>query len=287
MPDYSPWLKKVISQDSQKLHYANNDFITTDSNKIQTLEGLIPYGVMKNFKGPTETSTLYGWEDYPWTYKINEYNHRDKFPLDRKIKIGVFGSSDVLGAGVEHTFSKRLQEKLPPNYGVLNFATAGANMLVCHKKLQLVTKIIDLDIVILSLPDLKLLTFQDQQFKVLGALTNIIPHTPEWFQLICNIDEEQYNELHREIRAGVEGVPLKMFLYKHIDFMINLCHKKKIKVVLGAREKSLILGFRKEYPDLTLEDRWEWFDRAPMDNAHPGQDSHDRYANMIYKHLKI
>ena len=284
--DYSPWLNKVISKDAQKHNYANELFIATDPNEIQTLEDLAPYGVMKNFKGPTETSTLYGWEDYPWKYKINEYNHRDDFPIDRKIKIGVFGSSDVLGAGVEYSFSRRLQEKLPPNYGVFNFATAGANILVCHKKLQLATKVMDLDVVVLALPDLKLLSWRDQQFKVLGALTNVIPHTPEWVQLLCNIDEDQYNELDEEIKAGVEGIPLQLFLFKHIDFMINMCHKKNIKVVLGATGRSLILGLKKDYPDITL-DRWEWYDRAPMDNAHPGQQSHDDYASMIYKHLKV
>ena len=65
--DYSPWLNKVISKDAQKHNYANELFIATDPNEIQTLEDLAPYGVMKNFKGPTETSTLYGWEDYPST----------------------------------------------------------------------------------------------------------------------------------------------------------------------------------------------------------------------------
>ena len=280
------WLKGVFGKDAQKNNYASEQFIAKDFKDFKTLDDIAPYGILKDFKGPTETSTLYGWEDYPWSYQINKYNHRDDFPTERKIKIGIFGSSDVMGAGVEHTFAKRLQEKLPPNYGVYNFGSAGANMLVVHKKFQLVTHFMDLDIAIVSFPEIKLLSFRDQQFKVLGALTNIVPHSKEWVQLLCNFDEKQYDELNEEIKAGKEGIPLQLFLWKHVDNIARIARQKKIKLAMGGYARDVAFGLLKDYPDVSLP-RWEWHDRAPMDKAHPGQNSHDDYANMIYNYLKV
>jgi hypothetical protein len=43
---------------------------------------------------------------------------------------------------------------------------------------------------------------------------------------------------------------------------------------------------KQKYPELTAE-RWEWFDRAEYDKAHPGQGSHDKYASNLYRHMKV
>lgn len=271
-------------------NYANEKFIATPYTEFKTLDDITPFGILRDFNGAIDVPTLYGWddEDRGWKYKINQYNHRDEFYTDREVKVGVFGSSDVMGAGVEHTFATRLQDKLPPNHAVYNFSSAGANVLVVHKKFQLVSHLMDLDVAVISFPEMKLLSFRDQQFKTLGALTNIPAHSKEWVQLLCNLSEKQYDELNNEIKAGKEGVPLQMFLWKYVENIIQIAKAKNIKLALGGWAKDVVfgLGLLKDHPDITLP-LWEWVDRAPSDNAHPGQDSHDRYADIIYKFLKV
>lgn len=270
-------------------NYANERFIATPYTEFKTLDDITPFGILKDFNGAIDVPTLYGWddEDRGWKYKINQYNHRDNFD-NKEVKVGVFGSSDVMGAGVEYTFATRLQDKLPPNHAVYNFSSAGANVLVIHKKFQLVSHLMDLDVAVISFPEMKLLSFKDQQFKTLGALTNIPAHSKEWVQLLCNLSEKQYDELNDEIKAGKEGVPLQMFLWKYVENIIQIAKTKNIKLALGGWAKDVVfgLGLLKDHPDISLP-LWEWVDRAPSDNAHPGQDSHDRYADTIYKFLKV
>ena len=55
---------------------------------------------------------------------------------------------------------------------------------------------------------------------------------------------------------------------------------------MGGYARDVAFGLLKDYPDVSLP-RWEWHDRAPMDKAHPGQNSHDDYADMIYSFLKV
>ena len=229
---------------------------------------------------------MYGWEHYEWAYEINEYNHRDPWRLDRKKLVGLFGSSDTFGAGCEITYGEKLQEKLPPDYGVCNFATAGANMLVMFKKFLTVTNILKFDTVILSFPEAKLISMRDQGFMALGALTQVIPHTPEWIKLMGCLGLPEYEELHDEIKQGKEGIPLTVFLMKYVDYMIDIAVKSGAKVVISGWDRALYFTIKEKYPELTA-DRWKWTDRAEWDKAHPGQESHDQYAVDLYRHMKV
>lgn len=261
---------------------SNPEYLAT----IKTPQDLIPLGVLKDFKGPGPVDKLYTWEKYDWDYQINEYNHRDSWHLDRKKLVGVFGSSDSVGAGVDITYGRRLQEKLPTDYGVCNFATAGANILVMFRKFQVVTNMMKFDTVILSFPEARLISLRDTGFRQLGALTQVIPHTPEWLQLICGLGLPEYDELHDEIKQGKEGIPLTVFLMKYVDYMVDIAVKSGAKVILCGFDRNLYFSIKQKYPELTAE-RWEWFDRAEYDKAHPGQGSHDKYASNLYRHMKV
>ena len=273
-PDYNIQFNEVIS--------TNPDYLAT----IKTPHDLIPFGVLKNFKGPGPIQNIYGWERYEWSYQMNEYNHRDPWRLDKPKLVGLFGSSDTFGAGCEITYGEKLQEKLPPDYGVCNFATAGANMLVMFKKFLVVTNMMKFDTIILSFPEAKLISMRDQGFMALGALTQVLPHTPEWLQLLASLSKPDYEELHEEIKQGKEGIPLTVFLMKYVDYMIDIAVKSKSKVVISGWDRNLYFTIKEKYPEITAE-RWEWFDKAEYDKAHPGQGSHDKYANDLYKQMKV
>ena len=142
------------------------------------------------------------------------------------------------------------------------------------------------DTVILSFPEAKLISMRDQGFMALGALTQVIPHTPEWIQLMGCLGLPEYQELHDEIKQGKEGIPLTVFLMKYVDYMIDIAVKSGAKVVISGWDRALYFTIKEKYPELTAE-RWEWFDKAEYDKAHPGQGSHDKYAQDIYRHMKV
>lgn len=263
-----------------------NSLLKKDPFKLKTLEDIIPFGVIRHFKQAGDFQNLYGWEDYEWSYSINEYNHRDKFNLQADKKIAILGSSDAFGAGVEFPFASRLQNKLPPNYSVLNFGTCATNILVLYKKFIAVTELLDLDTVIMAFPSAKMVSIRDQQFKVLTALTNVLPHTPEWVQLLGNLDKREYNELHEDIKQGKEGVPLQLFLMQYIDSIVRIAVDKKIKLVLGSWDTLIYFAMKQKYPEICLP-LWEFQDHAICDSSHPGQASHDEYTETIYQHLGI
>ena len=225
-PVRAAWLKTVLKDaHSQRNNIAFNEVLSTNPEYLATIKtphDLIPFGVLKDFKEAGPIQNIYGWEKYDWAYHINEYNHRDPWRLDRKKLVGLFGSSDTFGAGCEITYGERLQEKLPPDYGVCNFATAGSNMLVMFKKFLTVTNMLKFDTVILSFPEAKLISMRDQGFMALGALTQVIPHTPEWIQLMGCLGLPEYQELHDEIKQGKEGIPLTVFLMKYVDYMVDI-----------------------------------------------------------------
>ena len=289
-PVRAAWLKTVLKDaHSQRNNIAFNEVLSTNPEYLATIKtphDLIPFGVLKDFKEAGPIQNIYGWEKYDWAYHINEYNHRDPWRLDRKKLVGLFGSSDTFGAGCNITYGERLQEKLPPDYGVCNFATAGANMLVMFKKFLTVTNMLKFDTVILSFPEAKLISMRDQGFMALGALTQVIPHTPEWIQLMGCLGLPEYQELHDEIKQGKEGIPLTVFLMKYVDYMIDIAVKSGAKVVISGWDRALYFTIKEKYPELTAE-RWEWFDKAEYDKAHPGQGSHDKYAQDIYRHMKV
>ena len=293
------WLKTVLkgskserleNQSPESRHnIAFNEVLSTSPEYLATIKtphDLIPFGVLKDYKGPGSIKNIYGWERYDWAYEINQYNHRDEWPLDREKLIGVFGSSESFGAGCNITYARRLQEKLPPSYGVCNFATAGANILVMYKKFSVVTNMMDFDTVILTFPEAKLISLKDSGFRQLGALTQVIPHTPEWIQLMGDMGLPEYQELHDEIRQGKEGIPLIMFLMKYVDYMIAMARRKGIKVIISGWDRALYFTIKEKYPEITCE-RWQWFDYAEYDKAHPGQSSHDLYADNLFKHMKL
>ena len=289
-PLRAAWLKTVLKDaHSQRNNIAFNEVLSTNPEYLATIKtphDLIPFGVLKDFKEAGPIQNIYGWEKYDWAYHINEYNHRDPWRLDRKKLVGLFGSSDTFGAGCEITYGERLQEKLPPDYGVCNFATAGSNMLVMFKKFLTVTNMLKFDTVILSFPEAKLISMRDQGFMALGALTQVIPHTPEWIQLMGCLGLPEYQELHDEIKQGKEGIPLTVFLMKYVDYMVDIAVKSGAKVVISGWDRALYFTIKEKYPELTAE-RWEWFDKAEYDKAHPGQGSHDKYAQDIYRHMKV
>tara|TARA_Y100000361_G_scaffold121688_1_gene113684 strand:- start:2577 stop:3464 length:888 start_codon:yes stop_codon:yes gene_type:complete len=284
------WLKSVFGKDAQRNNIQNNELISKSPEflaNMKTPKDLIPFGVLRNFYGPEQVKNMYTWETYDWAYDINEYNHRDPWPLDSKPKkVGIFGSSDSFGAGCDKTYSRRLQELLPPEYGVHNTATAGANILVIFKKFEIMTNMMDFDTAIVSLPEAKLISLKDQQFMVLGALTKVMPHTPEWIQLMGNLGLPEYQELHDEIKQGKEGIPLTVFLMKYVDAIAQIAIKKKIKLFFGGWDRALYFNVKEKYPEITLP-RWEWFDKAECDNAHPGIASHDKYAVNIFNAMKV
>jgi len=289
-PVRAAWLKTVLKDtNSQRNNIAFNEVLSTNPEYLATIKtphDLIPFGVLKDFNKAGPVKNMYGWEHYEWAYEINEYNHRDPWRLDRKKLVGLFGSSDTFGAGCEITYGERLQEKLPPDYGVCNFATAGSNMLVMFKKFLTVTNMLKFDTVILSFPEAKLISMRDQGFMAMGALTQVIPHTPEWIQLMGCLGLPEYQELHDEIKQGKEGIPLTVFLMKYVDYMIDIAVKSGAKVVISGWDRALYFTIKEKYPELTAE-RWEWFDKAEYDKAHPGQGSHDKYAQDIYHHMKV
>ena len=289
-PVRAAWLKTVLKDtNSQRNNIAFNEVLSTNPEYLATIKtphDLIPFGVLKDFNKAGPVKNMYGWEHYEWAYEINEYNHRDPWRLDRKKLVGLFGSSDTFGAGCEITYGDRLQEKLPPDYGVCNFATAGANMLVMFKKFLTVTNILKFDTVILSFPEAKLISMRDQGFMALGALTQVIPHTPEWIKLMGCLGLPEYEELHDEIKQGKEGIPLTVFLMKYVDYMIDIAVKSGAKVVISGWDRALYFTIKEKYPELTA-DRWKWTDRAEWDKAHPGQESHDQYAVDLYRHMKV
>ena len=65
---------------------------------------------------------------------------------------------------------------------------------------------------------------------------------------------------------------------------IRILSRKSDLANIQAKEVGLLL--KEKYPELTVE-RWQWFDRAEYDKTHPAQGSHDKYANDIYKHMKV
>lgn len=289
-PVRAAWLKTVLKDtNSQRNNIAFNEVLSTNPEYLATIKtphDLIPFGVLKDFNKAGPVKNMYGWEHYEWAYEINEYNHRDPWRLDRKKLVGLFGSSDTFGAGCEITYGEKLQEKLPPDYGVCNFATAGANMLVMFKKFLTVTNILKFDTVILSFPEAKLISMRDQGFMALGALTQVIPHTPEWIKLMGCLGLPEYEELHDEIKQGKEGIPLTVFLMKYVDYMIDIAVKSGAKVVISGWDRALYFTIKEKYPELTAN-RWKWTDRAEWDKAHPGQESHDQYAVDLYRQMKV
>ena len=74
-----------------------------------------------------------------------------------------------------------------------------------HKYLSM-----DIDTAVMTFPHMKLMAMRDNQFKVLSALTRVEPHTEEWMQLMTNLDQKEYDSLHKEITQGQKEVKLKL-----------------------------------------------------------------------------
>jgi hypothetical protein len=257
-----------------------------DPNQVSQLSHLQPYGILKpdHHKGISHSiNKFFPFEDHEWNYEINEYNFRDNFPLDAKIKIAVFGCSATMGTGVDKTYSAILQDMLPPLYGVFNFATAGNHIISMYKKFVAVTNCMDIDTAVMTFPHMKLMAMRDNQFKVLSSLTRVEPHTEEWMQLMTNLDQKEYDSLHKEITQGQKEVKLKLMLLKYIDGMLRIAKQKNIDLIFGGWDSDLYFSISKEYPTLTLP-KWEWADFAHKAD-HPGIQAHKDYATYIHNKM--
>lgn len=259
---------------------------TFDPSQVKDVIDLQPFGILKAEHHRREKHSInkfFPFEEHDWDYKINEYNFRDDFPFQAEKKIAVFGCSATMGTGVDKTYSRHLQEMLPPEYGVFNFATAGNHIVSMYKKFIGVCNCLEIDTAIMTFPHMKLMAMRDNQFKVLSSLTRVEPHTEEWMQLMTNLDQKEYDQLHIEISQGREEVKLKLLLLKYIDGMLRIAKDKNIKLIFGGWDSELYFSISKEYPTLTLP-KWEWADFAHKAD-HPGIQAHKDYANSIVQKM--
>ena len=102
-------------------------------------------------------------------------------------------------------------------------------------------------------------------------------------QLMTNLDQKEYDSLHKEITQGQKEVRLKLMLLKYIDGMLRIAKQKNIELIFGGWDSDLYFSISKEYPTLTLP-KWEWADFAHKAD-HPGIQAHKDYATYIHNKM--
>lgn len=203
-----------------------------------------------------------------WQYSINEYLFRDEWDFSKIKRLGCFGCSVTLGVGVktEDSFVGMLRENT--DYNIFNFGISSASIHHIARMFSEVVNSIDLDVAIITLPDIARFTLIDN-----GKIHNIgynwyadgqksthekiyTALTEEWFSAFAK-------DLIRWIEAEAKSKKIKPIFYGHIE--------ETHKIITEILPRDMYIDFDQEF----------MFDCTARDNMHPGKEAHKRYANAL------
>lgn len=204
-----------------------------------------------------------------WQYKINRYNFRE--PWNFKVetpKIGFFGCSFTFGEGIEYsdTFVNIVSKKFSLN--PFNFAVGGSSLHRVARTFTAVSKVINLDYAVFTLPH----WHRQMHIDASGKIINLIPHWPhEQFEEISN----QLTDLEEEYYV-IQAVSL-------VSWIADIAEACGTKIILSSWDYPLNDLCKVTYPNLTINPFPNIDDKCARDNMHPGTKSQNAHAEQIIR----
>ena len=256
-------------------------YVLASSSKVTSLDDLSKFGIHAKWEQTLEDETngyvlrpyINGAEEKivqpnDWQYKINKYNFREPWNFNNNSKMGFFGCSFTFGEGIEYkdTFVNLVSEQF--NCNPFNFGVGGSSLQRIARTFSAVTKVIDLDYAVFTLPHWHRQMYLDDT----GKIINLIPHWPhEQFETISN----QLTNLEEEYYV-VQSVSFVSWIY-------DLAEARGIKIILSAWDYPLNDLCKVMYPDVTIDPFPNIDDKCARDKMHPGIRSQHAHAEQIKK----
>lgn len=256
-------------------------YVRTSSSSVDKLDDLSRFGIRPNgwsteihTRGYRSVLTMNAQEDKivkpgDWEYIINRYNFRELWDFDsNKSKIGFFGCSFTFGEGIEYKDTYVNIVSTECNLNPFNFGVGGSSLQRVARTFSAVTKVIDLDYAVFTLPHWHRQMYIDNQ----GGIINLIPHWPhENFEELSN----QLTELDEEYYV-VQAV-------SYVNWIHDLAEHKKIKIILCSWDTPLNDLCKVMYPESTIGTFPNVDDKCARDKIHPGPISQREHAKQIIK----
>jgi hypothetical protein len=254
-------------------------YVLSSASKVSSLEDLSKFGIHAKWKQTVEDKSsdyilrpfINGAEEKivqpgDWQYKINKYNFREPWNFNDNPKIGFFGCSFTFGEGIEYkdTFVNLVSTQFKCN--PFNFGVGGSSLHRVARTFSAVTKVIDLDYAVFTLPHWHRQMYLDDS----GKIINLIPQWPnEQFEAISN----QLTSLEEEYYI-VQAVSFVSWIY-------DLAIAKGIKIILCSWDYPLNDLCKVMYPDVTIDPFPNIDDKCARDKMHPGIQSQYAHAQQI------
>lgn len=257
-------------------------YILASASRVTSLDNLSRFGITPNRAwsnqdeavGYMSRSFINGEEEKvvgvnDWKYRINKYNFREPWDLTAtNPKLGFFGCSFTFGEGIEYkdTFVNLVSENF--NVTPFNFGVGGSSVQRVVRTFSAVTKVIDLDYAIFTLPHWHRQMYLDST----GKIINLIPHWPHMqFLEISN----QLTDLEEDFYV-VQAVSF-------VSWIRDIAEARGIKIILSSWDYPLNDLCKAMYPDVTIETFPNIDDKCARDNIHPGTKSQKAHAEQIIK----
>jgi hypothetical protein len=255
---------------------------------VKSLEDLRYYGCLRaeifNKNIPAKETEFYElkciqdseaskYKEDPWNYYINFYNFRDKWDFESsKKRIGFFGCSFTTGEGIksEDTFVQIVGKQLGLN--PFNFGTGGASIERIARIFSAATRLIDLDIAVITFPSWYRHLHVDND----GRLINLLP---DWHRL-----NDGYDKLSKSLSSFEDNFHL-LKATANINWIYDIACYKNIKILFTSWDHPLNSFCKLILPKNTLEPFPNIDDKCARDNMHPGIKSQRAHANQIIEAL--
>jgi hypothetical protein len=208
-------------------------------------------------------------DENPWKYLINPWNFRGVWNFeDSRKQIGFFGCSFTFGEGINSpdTFVELVSSKL--NFNGFNFGIGGSGIERIARTFSAVTRVIDLDYAIITLPGWHRVLHQTDD----GSLINLVPGYPH----------RSFEKLSNKITSFDEDFHIVRAL-SFINWIYNISLEKDIKILFSSWDHPLTYCCKKILPDITIDNFPNIDDRQARDKMHPGTKSQKAHADQIIK----
>jgi hypothetical protein len=257
-------------------------YSVTSASNVSIVDDLSKFGLNVNWHGTEENEKLeFAYRPFinseeekivkpgDWQYRINKYNFREPWNFkSKKPKIGFFGCSFTFGEGIEYkdTFVNIVSEKF--NLNPFNFGVGGSSVHRVARTFSAVTKVIDLEYAVLTLPHWHRQMYIDDN----GKLINLIPYWPhsrfvEISNQLTNLEEEYY---------VVQAVSF-------VSWICDLAEARGIKLILSSWDYPLSDLCKVMYPNIAIDVFPNIDDKCARDYMHPGIKSQYAHAEQIIK----
>jgi hypothetical protein len=251
---------------------------------IKNIDNLKYYGIAENYKpfnnlrksnpGYVEIACFTGVEEpylnkHSWKYVINPWNFRGVWDLeDPRKRIGFFGCSFTFGEGINgpDTFVELVSSKL--NLNGFNFGIGGSGIERVARTFSAVTKVIDLDYAVITLPAWHRVLHQNDQ----GSLINLLPGFPH----------QSFEELSKKITSFDEDFYI-IRATSFINWIYDISLEKDIKILFSSWDHPLTYCCKKILPDNTIGNFPNIDNKQARDKMHPGIKSQKAHADQIIK----